>query len=140
MSISFRANPVATTVLQTQSQQNNALGLSENGQKVLNKTNVHANAYDLASTVVDSDKRKENLATVAKNTLMMPVMSSTNVSTVYTYTSTDLYRTRAFSSPKNYYFPIPDAEIKRLPNLGQNTGWELTAGNGSGGEESTPVE
>lgn len=66
MSISFRANPVATTVLQTQSQQNNALGLSENGQKVLNKTNVHANAYDLASTVVDSDKRKENLATVAK--------------------------------------------------------------------------
>ena len=45
MSISFRANPVATTVLQTQNQQNNALGLSENGQKVLNKTNVHANAY-----------------------------------------------------------------------------------------------
>ena len=45
MSMSFRANPVATTVLQTQNQQNNALGLSENGQKVLNKTNVHANAY-----------------------------------------------------------------------------------------------
>ena len=84
MSISFRANPVATTVLQTQSQQNNALGLSENGQKVLNKTNVHANAYDLASTVVDSDKRKENLATVAKNTLMMPIMSSPTISTAYT--------------------------------------------------------
>ena len=84
MSISFRANPVATTVLQTQNQQNNALGLSENGQKVLNQTNEHANAYDLASTIVDSDKRKENLATVAKNTLMMPVMSSPIVSTVYT--------------------------------------------------------
>lgn len=39
--------------------------------QLLNKTNVHANVYDLASTVVDSDKRKENLATVAKNTLMM---------------------------------------------------------------------
>lgn len=84
MSISFRANPVATTVLQTQNQQNNALGLSENGQKVLNQTNEHANAYDLASTIVDSDKRKDNLATVAKNTLMMPVMSSPIVSTVYT--------------------------------------------------------
>ena len=23
------------------------------------------------------------------------------------------------------YFPIPDAEIKRLPNLGQNRGWEM---------------
>lgn len=84
MTISFRANPVTTTVLQTQSQQNNGLGLSENGQKILNKTNVHANAYDLASTVVDSDKRKENLATVVKNTLMMPVMSSPTINTVYT--------------------------------------------------------
>lgn len=33
--------------------------------------------------------------------------------------------TRAFNSPKNYVFPIPDAETKRLPNLGQNPGWEL---------------
>ena len=46
---------------------------------------------------------------------------------MYTYGNSDLYRSRAFSSPKNYYFPIPDAEIKRLPNLRQNTGWELTA-------------
>ena len=68
------------------------------------------------------------------------VQVNPKASTVYTYTSTELYRTRAFSSPKNYYFPIPDAEIKRLPNLGQNAGWELTAGNDSGGEESTPVE
>lgn len=89
MSISFRANPVAATVLQTQSQENNALGLSENGQKVLSKINMHTNIYDLANTIVDSDKRKENLATVAKNTLMMPVMSSPTVSSVYT---ADQYR------------------------------------------------
>ncbi|WP_349863235.1 RagB/SusD family nutrient uptake outer membrane protein [Bacteroides cellulosilyticus] len=36
-----------------------------------------------------------------------------------------MHQSRAFNSPKNYYFPIPDAEIKRLPNLGQNPGWEM---------------
>lgn len=33
---------------------------------------------------------------------------------------------RVFNNPKNYYFPIPDSEIKRAPNLGQNPGWEIT--------------
>jgi hypothetical protein len=53
------------------------------------------------------------------------VQVSPNASTVFNYTSADMHTQRAFSSPKNYYFPIPDAEIKRLPNLGQNPGWEL---------------
>uniref|UniRef100_S0DG67 RagB/SusD family nutrient uptake outer membrane protein n=1 Tax=termite gut metagenome TaxID=433724 RepID=S0DG67_9ZZZZ len=46
-------------------------------------------------------------------------------STVFNYVPADMHPSRAFNSPKNYYFPIPDAEIKRLPNLGQNSGWEL---------------
>jgi hypothetical protein len=32
---------------------------------------------------------------------------------------------RVFNNPKNYYFPIPDSESKRAPNLGQNEGWEV---------------
>ncbi|MDR1414431.1 MAG: RagB/SusD family nutrient uptake outer membrane protein [Odoribacteraceae bacterium] len=32
---------------------------------------------------------------------------------------------RIFNNPKNYYFPIPDSETKRAPNLGQNPGWEV---------------
>ncbi|MDR2414589.1 MAG: RagB/SusD family nutrient uptake outer membrane protein [Odoribacteraceae bacterium] len=32
---------------------------------------------------------------------------------------------RVFNNPKNYYFPVPDSESKRAPNLGQNTGWEV---------------
>src|SRR5574344_564784 len=31
--------------------------------------------------------------------------------------------TRVFNSPKNYYFPLPEADVKRCPNLGQNPGW-----------------
>lgn len=34
-------------------------------------------------------------------------------------------KSRVFSSPKNYYFPIPYTEIQALPKLGQNRGWEL---------------
>lgn len=49
-----------------------------------------------------------------------------DASTVYTYGAADMHPTRAFISPKNYYFPIPDAEIKRIPTLKQNVGWELT--------------
>ena len=33
---------------------------------------------------------------------------------------------RAFRSPKNYYFPIPDDEVKAISNWDQNPGWELT--------------
>ncbi|KAA6351687.1 RagB/SusD family nutrient uptake outer membrane protein [termite gut metagenome] len=32
---------------------------------------------------------------------------------------------RVFNNPKNYYFPIPNNEVKRAPNLGQNQGWEI---------------
>jgi len=47
-------------------------------------------------------------------------------STVYTYGPAQVHPTRAFNIPKNYYFPIPDADIKIAPNLKQNPGWELT--------------
>lgn len=65
------------------------------------------------------------------------VQVNPNSSTVFTYAHSDMYNTRAFTSPKNYYFPIPDAEIKRLPNLKQNPGWELTT---SSDAEETPSE
>ncbi len=48
-------------------------------------------------------------------------------STVYTYGAAQMHKTRAFNAPKNYYFPIPNDEIKRLPNLKQNSGWEMSA-------------
>lgn len=58
-SVSFRAsNPNQVQ------QQKNSIGLTENGQKVLNQTNKYANTYDFVDTVVDADKRKENLGTV----------------------------------------------------------------------------
>lgn len=47
-------------------------------------------------------------------------------STVYTYGAAQKHATRAFRSPKNYYFPLPDSEVKKAPNLKQNSGWELT--------------
>ncbi len=43
----------------------------------------------------------------------------------YEYRPADTYPTRAFVSPKSYLFPLPDADVKRAPNLGQNPGWEL---------------
>lgn len=55
------------------------------------------------------------------------VQITPNAGTVYNYGYSETYTSRAFNSPKNYYFPIPDDEVKRLPNLGQNSGWELTA-------------
>lgn len=45
---------------------------------------------------------------------------------VYTYRSDNTHPTRAFSSPKNYYFPVPDDTYKKNTNLGQNIGWELS--------------
>jgi len=50
-----------------------------------------------------------------------------DASPVYTYGPAQKHPTRAFSSPKNYYLPIPDAEVKKAPNLKQNPGWELSA-------------
>ncbi|MBK5720959.1 RagB/SusD family nutrient uptake outer membrane protein [Dysgonomonas sp. Marseille-P4677] len=51
-----------------------------------------------------------------------------DASTVYTYGPAQKHPTRAFSSPKNYYFPLPDAEVKKAPNLKQNPGWDLSSG------------
>lgn len=48
-----------------------------------------------------------------------------SAATTFTVVSAQMHPTRAFNNPKNYVFPIPDAETKRLPNLGQNPGWEL---------------
>ncbi|WP_163717513.1 RagB/SusD family nutrient uptake outer membrane protein [Mangrovibacterium lignilyticum] len=45
----------------------------------------------------------------------------------YEYGPADAHPTRSFTSPKNYLFPLPDDEVKRAPNLGQNPGWELSA-------------
>lgn len=45
--------------------------------------------------------------------------------TVYTYRPAQMHPTRAFNAPKNYFFPIPDAEVKKAPKLKQNQGWEL---------------
>ena len=53
----------------------------------------------------------------------------------FSYVSAQKHPTRAFNSPKNYYFPIPDAEVKKAPNLKQNTGWELSE---TKPEETTP--
>lgn len=79
LSINFKANnPIQKP------QETNSIGLSENGQKVLNETNKYANTFDIVNTVVDSDKRKENVGTVVKNTLLMPVMSNPLVGAVYT--------------------------------------------------------
>jgi hypothetical protein len=44
----------------------------------------------------------------------------------YEYVPAQKHPTRTFNSPKNYFFPLPNDEVKRAPNLGQNPGWELT--------------
>ena len=79
VSISFRAdspNPAQ--------QQTNMIGLTKNGQQVLNKTNKYANKYDLLNTIIDFDNKKDNLGTVVQNTLLMPIMSNTPVGAIYT--------------------------------------------------------
>lgn len=48
-------------------------------------------------------------------------------SRVYTYGSAQKHPTRAFNTPKNYYLPLPDEEVKKAPNLKQNRGWDLSA-------------
>lgn len=60
------------------------------------------------------------------------VQINPDAGTMFTYVPADAHPTRAFVSPKNYRFPIPDAEVKRLPELKQNPGWELSV--------ATPVE
>lgn len=46
--------------------------------------------------------------------------------TVFNYGPAQLHPTRTLLVPKSYYFPIPDSEVKKAPNLGQNPGWELS--------------
>jgi len=55
------------------------------------------------------------------------VQVTPEASTVYTIVPAQKHPTRAFNIPKNYFFPIPDAEVKKAPNLKQNPGWELSA-------------
>jgi hypothetical protein len=43
----------------------------------------------------------------------------------YEYVAAQKHPTRTFISPKNYFFPLPNDEVKRAPNLKQNPGWEL---------------
>ncbi len=45
----------------------------------------------------------------------------------YVYQNDNVHPTRAFTSPKNYLFPLPNDEVKKAPNLKQNSGWELSS-------------
>ena len=54
--------------------------------------------------------------------------------TVYTYKNDNTHPTRSFNIPKNYLFPVPDETFKKAPNLGQNSGWELTSAAGEKGK------
>ena len=49
----------------------------------------------------------------------------------YVYGPAEKRQELVFNSPKNYYLPLPDTEVKRAPNLKQNTGWELSASGGN---------
>lgn len=55
----------------------------------------------------------------------------------YTISNDNTHATRAFTSPKNYYFPIPDDDVKKAPNLGQNPGWELSTTSSDDDDSST---
>ena len=55
------------------------------------------------------------------------VVVTPGASTVYSYEPDGTHPSRAFNSPKNYRFPIPDSEVKKAPLLKQNPGWELTS-------------
>lgn len=48
----------------------------------------------------------------------------------YSYRNSAKDPVRAFNSPKNYYFPIPDNEVKAT-GWAQNPGWELSAAKNS---------
>lgn len=53
----------------------------------------------------------------------------------YTYRADIKHPQVMFTAPKNYYYPIPDDEIKAVSGWSQNPGWELTEK-----KEETPVE
>jgi hypothetical protein len=54
-------------------------------------------------------------------------ITGTAANPVFTYGLAETVNSRTFISPKNYLFPIPNSEVKRAPNLGQNPGWETAA-------------
>ncbi|MDR1762814.1 MAG: RagB/SusD family nutrient uptake outer membrane protein [Dysgonamonadaceae bacterium] len=43
----------------------------------------------------------------------------------YSFAPAQKHPQRVFNSPKDYYFPLPNDEVKRAPKLKQNPGWEL---------------
>ena len=53
----------------------------------------------------------------------------------YDFGPSQMHASRAFNSPKNYFFPLPDDEVKRAPNLKQNPGWELSSNDGAADNE-----
>lgn len=53
----------------------------------------------------------------------------------YTYRRSIVDPTLSFTYPKNSVFPIPNDEIKRVPNWKQNEGWEISSSSNAGTEE-----
>ena len=88
MNIIFRAknsNPVNYKTNSPQAENTSGVfGVSSNAQEVLNKTNEYACGIQMANAIIEPENRKENLGKAAKNALLMPVMSTTPVSTIYT--------------------------------------------------------
>lgn len=58
----------------------------------------------------------------------------------YSYNKSLKDPVRAFRSPKNYYFPIPDDEVKAVSNWQQNSGWELSNKKEDTAENTTTEE
>jgi hypothetical protein len=52
--------------------------------------------------------------------------SQVNSDGVYSIISNTLHPQLGIVLPKSYLFPIPNSEFKMDPNLGQNSGWEIT--------------
>ena len=88
MNISFKAANSSPVSYNTQTPQaenkSGVFGVSSNAQEVLNKTNEYACGIQMANAIIEPENRKENLGKAAKNALLMPIMSTTPVSTFYT--------------------------------------------------------
>lgn len=50
-------------------------------------------------------------------------VTGTKDSPTYKFGLANNVATRVFNSPKNYYFPLPESDVKKSPKLGQNPGW-----------------
>lgn len=79
--ISFRARD---NVQNQTKNQKSVFNVSDDAQKILNKTNEYANSIQFVNAVIEPQNRKENLKNAAINALTMPIMSSTPISTLYT--------------------------------------------------------